>query len=278
VVVASLRKDPNQRISSVGLLAERLRPWAPRWALEAAVRATRIAGGGSAAIEDSGIFPPLAVLAPAPARARVSLPVAESPQDLDPSPRDATPRDATPRPPSPTVRLPGAAARPLSPRWRPTRLAIGGGALLLGAALLACWALLARSRPPSPVSGPAEALAPIPVSAPEGSQDPVRAPASPASPAPRSGATSPPSDLPAGAPPAELPVVAAGAHERDTDRAQAVRRAGAAGPKHPGPVSFESVIHMGPRSANGTPKREVVRSGAPANWSPPSSDPLDSRR
>ncbi len=295
VVVASLRKDPDQRISSVGLLAERLRPWAPRWALDAAVRATRIAGVGSAAIEDSGIFPPVVVPAPVPARARVSLAVAEIPEDRDPSARAPDTKDT--REPNTRDGLPSAAG-PSSLRRRWTRLAIGGGALL-GAALLGALALLARPRPPSsttvetgrgtprsapvaasaqapsPAAGrsePAGALAPAPLSAPGGHRDQEMAPASPS---PRSGAASPPSDLLGGPPAPELTAVAV---EHARERAQSIRRAGATGPKHPSPVSFESVIHMGPRSANGAPKREVVRSGAPTNGSPPSSDPLDSRR
>jgi serine/threonine-protein kinase len=293
VVVASLRKDPNQRISSVGRLAERLRPWAPRWALDAAVRATRIAGIGSAAIDDSGLFPPLAAprsisaSAPAPARARVSLAVAEIPEDRDPNPRDPVPNVGR-----------RAAAPPSSPGRRSTRLAIGGGALV-GAALLVSLALLARPRAPSPATGETEPDRPQPaqvaasrVAAPpppgrsEAAGTPAPALASPrgsgrdqgmapASPSPRSGVASPPTDLGAGAPDPELPSVAV---KGARDRAQGVRRAGAAGPKHPSPVSFESVIHMGPRSPNGTPKREIVRSGAPTNWSAPSSDPLDSRR
>jgi serine/threonine-protein kinase len=261
VVVASLRKDPNQRISSVGLLAERLRPWAPRWALDAAVRATRIAGVGSAGVEDSGIFPPVPVPAPAPARARVSLAVAEIPEERDPRPQD----------PSPGVGARDAARPAAWPRRRWTRLAIGGG-VAMGVALAVALVLLARPRPPTPASEPAAAAASTLVPAPKtGRDDGVRPASFPA----RAGAASPPSDLPAGPSGPQLPAVTA---EGARERAQSIRRAGAAGPKHPSPVSFESVIHMGPRSANGAPKRDGVRSGAPTSSSPPSSDPLDSRR
>lgn len=56
LILACLEKDVDRRIANVGILAEGLRPWAPRWARDAAVRAARIAGQRRLGLDDTGPY------------------------------------------------------------------------------------------------------------------------------------------------------------------------------------------------------------------------------
>ena len=56
VILACLEKDVDRRFGNVGILAEGLRPWAPRWARDSAVRAARIAGERRLGLDDTGPY------------------------------------------------------------------------------------------------------------------------------------------------------------------------------------------------------------------------------
>jgi serine/threonine-protein kinase len=56
VILACLEKDVDRRCGNVGILAEGLRPWAPRWARDSAVRAARIAGERRLGLDDTGPY------------------------------------------------------------------------------------------------------------------------------------------------------------------------------------------------------------------------------
>jgi serine/threonine-protein kinase len=298
VVLACLRKNPEQRTANVGLLAKGLRPWAPRWARDAAIRAARIAGVGSLTPESTSIFPPLASPQSTPARARVSLPVAEAP----------------------VVALAGETS-PKLPRGYLRLLLFG---IAVGMVVTVMIPIFTRARRrwghhPSPESGTsgsvsveetrkesrtvAPPIAPAPASV--GAAPPPRVEAPPAVPetAP-SVANAPVGATPEAPEPADEPRLspsppASGGSARD-DGAPARTPAGGgpldergpvpATPKHPGPASAGSVIHMGPHASTDAPtdvrelnelnelKKKGVRPGAGANGSPPDSDPLGSRR
>jgi serine/threonine-protein kinase len=53
LVLACLEKEVERRVVNVGVLAEGLRLWAPRWARDAVIRAARIAGGRQR-VDDTG--------------------------------------------------------------------------------------------------------------------------------------------------------------------------------------------------------------------------------
>lgn len=159
VVMACLEKEHAARMANVGLLAERLRPWAPRWARDAAARAARIAGASSPALDETGNFPVLAA---------------------DPAPPAAAAAAILPRR---TDAVPGPSAR--TRRWPALGLAV-----VLGAALafgIVTVSLKREHQPPSPAPSatnpgvPPTAVATPPAKDPIQSTKPPELPAATAS-------------------------------------------------------------------------------------------------
>jgi eukaryotic-like serine/threonine-protein kinase len=287
LVLACLEKEVERRVVNVGVLAEGLRLWAPRWARDAVIRAARIAGGRQR-VDDTGThrtretqsreYPAVPAGPPQP-QLRPRTEILARPRQLDAGS--------------------GRLGRRLG--W----MALGFGVAITPAVLLTNFAPIvagalrpeaaqtrqAQSTRPRASDLPPPFPEPLPGSSPAGSE-----PSAPTF-APPGGRAEVRAKLPAttGFPAAVLPSAELGPRERDPDsklqprggppaRPGARRVAAPVGKsQHPRKETKEAMGTATPPRFKAEPTREAARStagGGPrgAAARPSDSDPLDTRR